>query len=655
MANIKPIGTSFDRNFRNDLNANFDALDKRSATTQQQIDDLVLDGGKSSAELVQARGGETLLYKRLDKTDQGVSEALGKASNPLNALSAAGYKIQLGDLSDEVKGQMAGTTPITDARGLLNNSSVDYPLKKVVRNGVFEGIDSELKNAILDAKVINAKKGKYYRIQWVGNGVTTLGPESSWGFIIAEHDKSTFSSTSETNVIRHVDRADNNFSQPTGITTRYLESKVDDTFFIITIDYSKLVSRTSYDLNNNAGSKVGYSSVIDDNSYIISTMSADSKPVICKVDGDNIKVKFKYSATIDLVLEFDLMGINQITHLRKVSRQTNSSKYPTPYFASAVSWYNVDTDWVSPYGIMAKENIVNPAGNFTVGGNHGTESGSGFATARKIETKVFADGLEIANGETAYGDQIVIKTQNYVSASNAIDLTTGVKRDSVKEYVTYKITKNSVEVTTALEAMEPVDITRYAGLQATKGVYTELYFMKDATPQAYNIASTPSAQISSGNKSNSAVDRAVLKDGDDLLVVYMDRAVGVGDLSYFSTGAPLAYYTTANKVYLHNISGRSVEMATGDEIYYRGGYTFAKSLPCPGAKSAYTIKFGSESKYVVDMFTSGQTVLTVGADDVGKLPTNVTSAGGVSVGSLITSKGLKVSSSGYGEVKFAAK
>lgn len=116
MANYKPIGVPFDRTFRNDLNDNFKTLDgvassakadtetaKQAATsaaqsaqksqdeatsaristeraeakateTQAQIDNLILENGDSSAEVVQARGGEDLLYKRLDKTEASIME-----------------------------------------------------------------------------------------------------------------------------------------------------------------------------------------------------------------------------------------------------------------------------------------------------------------------------------------------------------------------------------------------------------------------------------------------------------------------------------------------------------------------------------------------------------------------------------------------------
>ncbi|MCP3025421.1 hypothetical protein [Halobacillus sp. A5] len=50
-----------------------EALDN-SETTQQQLDDIILENGDSEAEVVQARGNEDLLYKRLDKTDEQLAE-----------------------------------------------------------------------------------------------------------------------------------------------------------------------------------------------------------------------------------------------------------------------------------------------------------------------------------------------------------------------------------------------------------------------------------------------------------------------------------------------------------------------------------------------------------------------------------------------------
>ncbi|MEW4328238.1 polysaccharide deacetylase family protein [Rossellomorea marisflavi] len=124
MANYKTIGTSFDRTFRNDLNDNFKTLDgvassakadtqvakqaatsaaqsaqqaqqaseeavTKATTTQAQLDDIILENGQSDAEVVQARGGEPLLYERLNKADERQSESLKYFTTNFNYLNDA--------------------------------------------------------------------------------------------------------------------------------------------------------------------------------------------------------------------------------------------------------------------------------------------------------------------------------------------------------------------------------------------------------------------------------------------------------------------------------------------------------------------------------------------------------------------------------------
>lgn len=655
---------------------------EQSKDTQTQLNTIVIKGD-SSVEAAQARvstnnTGTTTTYitlkNRLDAehneltkglsekaskeelkaTDATAKDALAKANNPLAALTSAGYKITTDDLSDDVLEAMSGNTNLTIASGLNNNSGVVYPLRQLTRNGILATVSDEIKNAILAVKVINAKKDKYYRIRWIGNGVTTIGDNAKYGFIITEHNKETFASDSETGQIRHIDSNDYAFDTPNNVTTRILESKVDNTVFVITIDYSKLVNQTAYDLNNNASSQVGYSTIIDESCYVYEAKIIESKPIVCTKSGSNLRVKFKYSNAVDLVLDFDLLGINQITSLVKVSRQTNTLPYPTYKFNAAIQWFAISTDWVSPYGILAVNNIVNPEGTFTVGGNHGTDGATGFATARQNSVEMFADNKPVNDGDTLYADKVVIKVTNYISASNAIDLATGAKRDSVKEIVTYTISEKSVEVSVTLEAMEEVQITRYAGLQATKAIYTELYWMLDKGAVSYNISTTPTEQISSGNRNDANVDRAILKtSGNDLLVVYMDRFIGLGDLTYMATGTPMSYYTTANKVYLHNIQSRTLTMAAGDIAYYRGGYTFMQSLNCPSSKNAYVIKLNDQRIYVVDFFNAVTTTyLETLADDLGKTIKVIEKSDSITCENYITSKGLKISATGYGQLKF---
>lgn len=134
---------------------------------------------------------------QLTKVTSIATDAKAKADNPLMALSAAGYKIPLSDLSNEVIDAMTGTTGITTAKGYFeNNRGVDFPLKSVIFNGSLQPVGERTKNVVLDAKVFGAKMDKYYRLTYISNGREEGGRER-WGISLREYDKSTFATTDQ--------------------------------------------------------------------------------------------------------------------------------------------------------------------------------------------------------------------------------------------------------------------------------------------------------------------------------------------------------------------------------------------------------------------------------------------------------------------------
>lgn len=73
MANYKPIGTKFDRTFRNDLNENFGTIDGVVEAQKTRVDDLI-SGTEQPSEVVDARGGAPVLRDRLDGVDAQLAQ-----------------------------------------------------------------------------------------------------------------------------------------------------------------------------------------------------------------------------------------------------------------------------------------------------------------------------------------------------------------------------------------------------------------------------------------------------------------------------------------------------------------------------------------------------------------------------------------------------
>lgn len=163
----------------------------------------------------------------------------------------------------------------------------------------------------------------------------------------------------------------------------------------------------------------------------------------------------------------------------------------------------------------------------------------------------YIDGSELKLNEEKYGKVVTIETVNYIAASNAINLETGEKRDSLKETVIYNITPNNIEVCVEIESLEKLYINRYAGLQVANDdeYYNKLYFVEngklinadiskfhsrgDEAPKDETSEKETLKDGKSHSKSEARVDEGILtNENNDNLLCYTDKEVGIGDLRY---------------------------------------------------------------------------------------------------------------------------
>lgn len=783
----------------------------------------IVDLKSNKVDKVMGKGLSTFDYNQSekDKNTNALSkstEALEKAQNPLNALMSAGYKVKPNECSEELLNLINGNATINIGQGLLVNQNEEYPLVRVTINGVLDDtMNSNVKKAILDAQVINANPNKVYQIAWLGNGYTGFGENAKYGIQIFSYDKATVS-TSIASKVECVGYGDVNFSQPSGVVTRTLNSKVGNEIFVITVDYSALVGvqfistntfgnniihNSKYiltqsnrkDLSANKGSIYPFFKFIDgstdpkqdlinaildvkilnakpnkiykiewlgnnnptfkysifineydetditlskprvifDNKYGVVpvttsnintfTITRDNEDVAAQFTIDYSKltldrypmnangsfgyghiidkscyyvnnkpsanipnldnnytsfVNFKYSQDIDvkipyginksLVLNFNKLGINKITHIKKVS-YINESKV-TRDFSNQVLMYDVFSDWLSPYGMKALNNVPSEegyGGAFTVGGNHGTDNATGFPTSNSISTQVFVDGNEIFKSEIGGTDNIVgakncieIITKNFVYASNVVNKLNGNKRNSVIETVLYRIHKDTIFVTVELEALEDVYLNRYTGFQLTAppvDLQDRLYFMTENTFNEYRPSEYVGREILSCKKSEGELDRFIWHGENDAIICYRDKNVGISDLRHLNADENVIYKSTSTKCYMHNISQKNpatVYLNRGQSIYWGGGYTFTSTgLKCDGVKKAYTIRERDKRVYCIDFDkATSDTYLEPYVEDRGKFIKVLSKSNSVTCDNFITSKGLKVSSTSFGQLKF---
>jgi hypothetical protein len=73
MGKYRTLGVDLDRQYRNDLNANFNDIDTDVQAQRKRVDDLIV-GTPQPSEVVDARGGKTVLKDRLDAFDTSLAD-----------------------------------------------------------------------------------------------------------------------------------------------------------------------------------------------------------------------------------------------------------------------------------------------------------------------------------------------------------------------------------------------------------------------------------------------------------------------------------------------------------------------------------------------------------------------------------------------------
>ena len=605
-------------------------------------------------EVHEARGGNSYLKDRLDKSDTKLSEAYGKANNPVETLETAGYKIPLNMLSDEVKAAITGQSTITTSNGLDNNKGVNYPLKAITRNGILSDISDTLKDGILDIKIHGAKPDKYYKLSYIGNGITFDDVEF-YGVFLLEFDKDTYATESTFKYI--FGRTDHNFEPPIGITTWNLKNDTEGITLTITLDFNVLTEK-KYDMNS-LTTYSGYSAIIDENCYILDVKEDKKNETVynmaVKRVGREYYVKYRYNNSKNLVIRFGGMKNNKFTHPLQFYWD-NDTKISLD-FDNLISFQTNNSDWLSPYGIMAVNNPLNN-NSYTVGGAHGTSGSTGFPTGLYIDSNIYVDNELVNDGEALYCNEAVIKSIHRIAASNVIDTTTGDLRYSALETTIWKITKGNMEVGVTLQALEDINVTRYAGIQATK---SSVWSSKLYVPNDNNIVFDMSNIVDGFNSKaypDFTSDRFVMYNNNCFFVGYMCNDIGVATSSKLD--GEIGIYLTAGeygKIYFHNIKGNTVNMAANDIIYYSGGYSIQERLKCTHAEGSYYINKNGKRIYCADFFKNiAATYLYVLPEDYNKKITILNKSDGITVDNYISPMGLKLScSGGYGQIEFTCE
>ena len=516
------------------------------------------------------------------------------------------------------------------------NKGKEYPFKTVDRNGEFLPLKDEVKMGILDIKVINAKKDKYYKIDWIGNGTTAWG-EPEYAIYLQEISKD-FS-----NVVQVFSRYNAHLDAPTDtICTRIITAPKTDIVLSITIDYNELKSE-SYTMNST--NSYGYSTIIDESCYIYKTDNdVDKTKMTLSKKGDNYFIKSPYDDEKNIIWKFSSLGINEVLHPTAIYFQPIDSVE----FYDLELFQTISTDWISPYNFSAKNNTVNTS-MITTGGNHGTNSGAGFRTAYPEFKKCYIDNKEIVDdGVYSNIDCIVLEAKTNVASSNVINLETGEGfRGVITEFLTYTITPRTIKAIVTILCNENVVFRTYAGPQISglANPYKNISFGGDLNPQKFDTF--PLSYRTSSKNDGAFVDRFVCEHDNGYVIAYKEKEVDINDLRYFDDNTGIGQIS-GSKAYMKNFENKPTDFNQGDTFSYNCIYSFNKKYECEGSFRAYKV----DDIYIADFDKSvASTFFKIDKEDINK-KVEVIDSSNVSIDNYSSSLGVKLTAADKGWIKF---
>lgn len=343
-------------------------------------------------------------------------------------------------------------------------------------------------------------------------------------------------------------------------------------------------------------------------------------------------VSVPYDNEGNLEIEFGRLGVNNIHHMTNIK---------TKHFT-----HRVTSDFIAPYRVRAVNNPVASNDPFTTGGNHGTDGGTGYATARAVSIDAFVDNVKQTEGVHGTERAIVVKVVNAVCGYNTINRETGQsRRDVLREHITYRITRNNVEVSLAIEALEPIVLERWRGLQWQNGPWAE---------RAYVPTDSKGIAVVTSDLSFTAAGERLISfnDAGDAIGMYINPDVGIGDFKH-NTSQDKFFFSGAKAYSRLMTDTANVSMAAGDVLEFAGGYYFGRFLESPGLANAYNIMRNGKRLYCIDDFWLREGFMKLLPEDDNKEIKEVKRVGYTATPRFTSTLGLRISKpSGAGTLSF---
>ena len=343
-----------------------------------------------------------------------------------------------------------------------------------------------------------------------------------------------------------------------------------------TIQFEKGTKQTQYEEYKVGlpSKSVNINNLSDDLLPLIEGSSKGGYRVVCKKNGTELIVGFKYNSNEDFRILFKPCGQSNLPQINNIYKLDNTVKLPSSDFSNyGTLFQTASSDWVGPYICRTSNNNGDKPDSWEfTGGWHGFNGDqSGSATARNVSTKYYIDNIEIVDDSTNYGNEIKIIVVNNIQSTDT-KKENGGGRECLQETIIYTITPNNVNVDVEIKALENVKITTYYGLQTVNNSYDgQILYVDDESMIGWTDCAY--VKIDGGTKTNSDCGEYKLKKDNDLLIAWIDKSYGLGKRKYVNADKPLVWTADYNKSYMVLVNG-NLDLITNQILNWRGGYKF---------------------------------------------------------------------------------
>lgn len=441
------------------------------------------------------------------------------------------------------------------------NKGKDFPL--VISDTVVN--KHQLTNALLDIKIMNAKKNHDYKVRYI-----TKNQHNFFGDLILVNRINR-----ETNVESHLfntKKVTYPISNRNGVSTLVLNAESGNETIVITVDYSA-IKDGFIPLQDDVDTNVWQRNKVHPSQLILETETPQNEVTNGKKSlhinysktSEIIKVTAKSGLTHDVELDFRKVKPNDLMAVWYGKIGKNSNPYPLP-ISSSVANLGSGSDWIGPYIVKAINN-GDGGGRIYTGGSHSKENTmTGDATARTKRYKLFVDGVLMTNDFNGYCSSFDLHVENEIMGYN----TRNLNRYILLEKVHYSMVDSELKVKVDIIPLEDIVIEEYYGLQIVSGGLDSVYYLggkngDDDRPQG--------SQESHNSGENNFVDTMLInKDGIGGVFMKMNKTCGLGLGEYIPDSLYHCHTASYGKSYFNLIKGNTNK--TPKHLFWCGSYDF---------------------------------------------------------------------------------